>query len=151
MAHGRSRCDFKDVIFNFVLLIGLTAPSHYLSQCWLSSSVPNGVARPQWVNQRSQGCYAIHVIHTKFILISNRSKYRSSLTSVSIGQSFWNFVQNTTLSPSIKWWANEVSRDFGSKMTFGRLSCIAQHTRTSTAIWSAKFWGVPNTISLHCE
>ena len=26
------------------------ATSHYLSQCWLSSSSPYGVARPQWVN-----------------------------------------------------------------------------------------------------
>ena len=26
------------------------ATSHYLSQCWLSSLLPYGVARPQWVN-----------------------------------------------------------------------------------------------------
>ena len=26
------------------------ATSHYLSQCWLSPLSPNGVARPQWVN-----------------------------------------------------------------------------------------------------
>ena len=28
----------------------LQATSHYLSQSWLSSLSPNGVARPQWVN-----------------------------------------------------------------------------------------------------
>ena len=27
------------------------ATSHYLSQCWLSSLSPYGVARPEWVNQ----------------------------------------------------------------------------------------------------
>ena len=27
------------------------ATSHYMSQCWLSSLSPYGVARPQWVNQ----------------------------------------------------------------------------------------------------
>ena len=26
------------------------ATSHYLSQCWLSSLSPYGVARPRWVN-----------------------------------------------------------------------------------------------------
>ena len=28
----------------------LTAPSHYLSQCWPRSLSPYGVTRPQWVN-----------------------------------------------------------------------------------------------------
>ena len=33
------------------------ATSHYLSQCWLSSLSPNGIARPQWVNTlRSERC-----------------------------------------------------------------------------------------------
>ena len=27
------------------------ATSHYLSQCWLSSLLPYGIARPQWINQ----------------------------------------------------------------------------------------------------
>ena len=27
------------------------APSHYLSHCWPRSMTPNGVTRPQWVNQ----------------------------------------------------------------------------------------------------
>ena len=27
------------------------AASHYLSQCWPRSMLPNGVARPQWVNK----------------------------------------------------------------------------------------------------
>ena len=31
------------------------ATSHYLSQCWLSSLLPYGVARPQWVNRISSG------------------------------------------------------------------------------------------------
>ena len=30
------------------------ATSHYLCQCWLSSLLPYGVARPQWVNEISQ-------------------------------------------------------------------------------------------------
>ena len=80
LAPGRSEGDSKNIIFNFVLLIGIfrsshdnalrwmpqdltddkstlaqvmawcrQATSHYLSQCWLSSSSPYGVARPQWV------------------------------------------------------------------------------------------------------
>ena len=83
LAPGRSSCDFKNVIFNLPLLIGIfkssydnvlkwmpqdltddkstlvqviawcrQASSHYLSQCWLRSMSPNGVTRPQWVNQR---------------------------------------------------------------------------------------------------
>ena len=31
------------------------ATSHYLSQCWLSSLSPYGVARPQWVNSLAPG------------------------------------------------------------------------------------------------
>ena len=31
------------------------APSHYLSQCWLSPLSPYGVARPQWVNSLVPG------------------------------------------------------------------------------------------------
>ena len=81
LAPGRSGCDYKNWIFNLVLLFGIfrsshdnalrwmpqdltddksklvqvmawcrQAPSHYLSQCWLSSLSPYGVARPQWVN-----------------------------------------------------------------------------------------------------
>ena len=78
LAPGRSGCDFKNVIFNLLLLIGLfkfswgnalrwmpeklnkstlaqvmacclTAQSHHLSQGWLSSLSPCGVTRPQWV------------------------------------------------------------------------------------------------------
>ena len=74
LAPGRSECDSKNVIFTLVLLIGIfrsshdnaldftdkstlfqvmawccQATSHYLSQCWLSSLSPYGVARPQWV------------------------------------------------------------------------------------------------------
>ena len=30
------------------------ASSHYLSQCWLSSLSPYGVARPQWVNTKAE-------------------------------------------------------------------------------------------------
>ena len=80
LAPGRSECDLKNVIFNLVLLIGIfsshdnalrwmpqdltddkstlvqvmawcrQATSHYLSRCWLSSLLPYGVSRPQWVN-----------------------------------------------------------------------------------------------------
>ena len=76
-APGRSKCDSKNVILNLVLLIGifrsshdnalswmpqhftddkstcLTAPSHYLSQCWISPLSPYGVARPHWVNTQT--------------------------------------------------------------------------------------------------
>ena len=78
LAPGRSECDSKNVIFNLVLLIGIfrsfhdntrrmpqdltddkstlvqvmawcrQATSHCLSQSWLSSLSPYGVARPQW-------------------------------------------------------------------------------------------------------
>ena len=79
LAPGRSGCDSKNGIFNFVFLIGIfryshdalrwmpqdlpddkstlgqvlawcrQVTSHYLSQCWLSSLSPYGVARPEWV------------------------------------------------------------------------------------------------------
>ena len=79
LAPGRSEYNSKSVIFNLVLLIGVfrsydnalwwmprdltddkstlvqvmawcrQATSHYLSQCWLSTLSPYGVARPQWV------------------------------------------------------------------------------------------------------
>ena len=84
LATGRSEYYSKNVIFNFVLLIGIfrssydnafrwmphdltddkstlvqvmawcrQASSYYLSQCWLSSLSPYGVARPQWVKEES--------------------------------------------------------------------------------------------------
>ena len=87
-APGRSECDFKNLIFNLVLLIVIfrcshdnalrwmpqdltddkstlvqvmvwccQATSHYLSQCWVSSLSPYGVAKPQWVNCK---CLQIH-------------------------------------------------------------------------------------------
>ena len=31
----------------------LTAPSHYLNQCWGRSMLSHGVTRPQWVNEMS--------------------------------------------------------------------------------------------------
>ena len=38
------------------------ATSHYLSQCWPRSMLPNGVTRPQWVNQWIQR-YHEHIAH----------------------------------------------------------------------------------------
>ena len=32
------------------------ATSHYLSQCWFSSLLPYGVARPKWVKFKSTSC-----------------------------------------------------------------------------------------------
>ena len=80
LAPERSGCDYKNVISNLVLLIGIfrsphdnalwwmpqdltdnkstlvqvmvwccQAESHYLSQCWPRSLLPNGITRPQWV------------------------------------------------------------------------------------------------------
>ena len=75
LAPGKSGCDFKNSIFNFVSLTGICrtsyantlrwmprdlsngkstlvqvmATSHYLSQCWPRSMSPNGIIRPQWV------------------------------------------------------------------------------------------------------
>ena len=41
----------------------LTAPSHYLSQCWSRSLSPNGVTRPQWVNNVRHGwCCYIYIL-----------------------------------------------------------------------------------------
>ena len=82
LAPGRSEFDYKNVIVNLVLLIGIfsschdnafwwmpqdltddkstliqvmawcrQATSHYLSQCWLSSLSPYGIARSQWVKR----------------------------------------------------------------------------------------------------
>ena len=83
LAPGRFGCDFKNLIFNLVLLIGILrslyenalrwmpqnitdkstlvqvmawccqAASYYLSQCWPRSMSPYGVIRPQWVNTYS--------------------------------------------------------------------------------------------------
>ena len=38
----------------------LQATSHYLSQCWLSSLSPYGIARPHWVNPYSSGLFHRH-------------------------------------------------------------------------------------------
>ena len=40
------------------------ATSHYLSQCWLSSLSPYGVARPQWVNLLCTGGHIYEILHT---------------------------------------------------------------------------------------
>ena len=44
--------DFTDDQSTLVLVMAccLTAPSHYVSQCWPSSLAPYGVTRPQWVD-----------------------------------------------------------------------------------------------------
>ena len=82
LAPGRFGRDFKNLIFNLVLLIGILrslydnalrsvpqnitgkstlvqvmawgrqATSHYLSQCWPRSMLPYGVIRPQWVKNK---------------------------------------------------------------------------------------------------
>ena len=39
--------------------------SHYLSQCWLSSLSPYGVARPLWVRSRDRDTISNKKIHTK--------------------------------------------------------------------------------------
>ena len=45
--------------------------------------------------EKRQGCCAIEDIHPKLILISNLVKSRSSMTSDSVVQLFWNFAQST--------------------------------------------------------
>ena len=80
LAAGRSGCNFKNVIINHAVLIGIfrscnnalrwtpwdlmadestlvqvmawyhQATSHYLNQCWLRSLKPCGVTRPLWVD-----------------------------------------------------------------------------------------------------
>ena len=86
LALGRSSCDFKNVIFNLALLIGIfksydnifrwmpqgltddkstlvqvmawcrQATSHYLNQCWPRSPTPYGITRPQWINISKYFC-----------------------------------------------------------------------------------------------
>ena len=85
LAPGKSRCDFKNFVSNLVSLTcicrtvntlrwmtgNLTdgksaliqvmawcpqATRHYLSQCWPRSMSPNGITRPQWVNELAPSC-----------------------------------------------------------------------------------------------
>ena len=75
---------------------------------------------------------AIWDIHPKRILNSNFMKSRSSITSVLIVQSFWNFAQGTAvvLPCSVQkflnliwlFWTNEILQD----LSFGQISHIAQ-------------------------
>ena len=46
------------------------ATSHYLSQCWLSSLSPYGVARPQWVNLSAPDRYGSNLKSKIFKLTS---------------------------------------------------------------------------------
>ena len=48
----RMSLDFTEDQFTLVQVMAWCrqATSHYLSQCWLSSLLPCGVTRPQWVN-----------------------------------------------------------------------------------------------------
>ena len=102
LAPGRSECDFENVIFNLVLLIGIfrsshdnallwmpqdltddkstlvqvmawcrQATSHCLSQCWLSSLSPYGVARPQWVK--------FHRPHLQMRFLAGKYSYFDSM------------------------------------------------------------------------
>ena len=57
------------------------APSHYLSQCWLNSLSPYGVARPQWIDKLrpAQKGRCLRDIIFKCIFLSPVSKYTSYL------------------------------------------------------------------------
>ena len=110
LAPGRFDWKFKLTIFMLILVIGswdifseialkgLTddkstlgqvmawcrqATSHYLSQCWPRSMLPNGVTRPQWVNTtvekhtwiscdiKKYDCFQSCYVRISFMLSSN--------------------------------------------------------------------------------
>ena len=94
----------------------------------------------------SLGQRAIWDIRPKLILNPNFAKTRSSITSVSILQSSWNFAQNTAVSLPCSvqncktigqlrqmLWTNEISRDLSSRWVWDRypilLSVTMQDTR----------------------
>ena len=62
----------------------LTAPSHYLSQCWPRSLLPYGVTRPHWVSYHyciSRDDYVVPIVITLICLIYNlQFKLNHSLT-----------------------------------------------------------------------
>ena len=53
IAFRRLSQDFTDRKSTLVQV--MTAPSHYLGQCWPRSMSPNGVTKPQWVNSSQLG------------------------------------------------------------------------------------------------
>ena len=90
---------------------------------------------------------AIWDICLKRILNPNLAKSRWQITHASVYQSFWNFTQNTVVSlpcfvQNFDWaiadWAIETDvmdeRDFAGfefKTSFGRISYIAQHSKSA--------------------
>ena len=65
------------------------ATSHYLSQCWLSSLSPYGVARQQWVN------VPLHFMQRSF-----RAQY------VTLSLTGWAHTQNHPSFCSHPWWSS---------------------------------------------
>ena len=99
-----------------------------------------------------QGCCAKYDIRLKLILNSNLVKTRSSMTSVAVVQSFWNFAQNSIVSlpcpvqhfETLKVMDKWVFARLEFKVRFEWISHIAQgpscvyHPRircTSQALW----------------
>ena len=72
------------------------ATSHYLSQCWLSSLSPYGVARPQCVNTlrpRPNGCHFANIFKLIFLYIIVVFRYKFP----------WRLVLKVQLTMSQHW------------------------------------------------
>ena len=72
------------------------ATSHYLSQCWLSSLTPYGVARPQWVNTEKAP------VRFHLMLIDSNSTYRGHKKGLPVCKVFKSNFFKLNLSILIK-------------------------------------------------
>ena len=74
----------------------LTAPSHYLSQCWLRPLPPYGVTRPQWLKRALS-----FDLHTQLYTCHYITSWTSKCTAFHSTKYFWKVVSTYLLSISL--------------------------------------------------
>ena len=67
--------DYKSTLVQ-VMAWCRQAASHYLSQCWPSSMLPHGIARPQWVNWIDFPCCFANVNDINPCIFQGNKTYR---------------------------------------------------------------------------
>ena len=87
--------DLTKLTLEYVMACGLTAPSHYQSQCWPKSMSRYGITRHQWVNHLDTSAMHPYQCHTRKSRCCSANDHRT-YNSCSY-QSCW-FTINCVLS-----------------------------------------------------
>ena len=153
----------------------LTAPSHYLSQCWSRSLLPYGVTRRQWVlnrcltyyTWRSMCWYAIWTIcsltwktndmgevYIKTWYILHADKYGYDITSLNAGEYLTILFMSTplvSLVPNQKKYSKKENNVHFSKTccittVCGGLTCLVP-SHYLNHMWFLSIWPIQTNFS----